>query len=69
MRHAGFTIDTAARNRWVQLMADALEEQNMPPEQKKVLWQYLVSAAISLQNVPDEDAERASMPIEPIQEQ
>lgn len=69
MRHAGFAIDTAARNRWVQLMADALEEQNLPPESKKVLWQYLVSAAISLQNVPDENADRESMPIEPIQEQ
>jgi hemoglobin len=67
MRHAGFAIDTAARNRWVQLMAEALEEQNLAPEPKKILWQYLVSAAISMQNVPDEDADRESIALDPIQ--
>lgn len=55
MRHAGFRIDTAARDRWVQLMSDALDEQDLDAESRKVLWQYLMGAALSLQNVPDDD--------------
>lgn len=53
MRHAGFAIDTAARTRWVELMSQAVAEQQMPPEHERVLWQYLSSAAIAMQNIPD----------------
>jgi len=54
MRHAGFAIDNAARTRWVELMGEAVAEQHMPPEHERVLWQYLSSAAIAMQNIPDE---------------
>jgi truncated hemoglobin YjbI len=48
-------------------MAEALEEQNLAPEPKKILWQYLVSAAISMQNIPDEDTNRESIGLDPVQ--
>lgn len=54
MRHAGFHIDTKARDRWLQLMGQAVAEQNMEPAAEQVLWQYLTSAALAMQNVPDE---------------
>lgn len=54
MRHAGFHIDTKARDRWLQLMGQAVAEQNMEPAAEQVLWQYLTSAAFAMQNVPDE---------------
>jgi hemoglobin len=31
MRHNPFSIDTAARDRWMQLMSAALEETELPP--------------------------------------
>lgn len=54
MRHAGFTIDSRARDRWLTHMRAALDEQQLPPEQEHVLWQYLQGAAFAMQNVPDE---------------
>jgi len=54
MRHMDFTIDAAARDRWLSLMHDAMVEQDLTPEQETQLWMYLVSAAFAMQNVPDE---------------
>lgn len=54
MRHAGFEIDSRARDRWLTHMREALDEQELPPEQHRVLWQYLQGAAFAMQNVPDE---------------
>lgn len=54
MRHVGFHIDTAARERWLQLMGQAVAEQGMEPAAEQVLWQYLTTAAFAMQNVPDE---------------
>lgn len=54
MRHMDFTIDSAARDRWLSLMHDAMVEQELTPEQETQLWMYLVSAAFAMQNVPDE---------------
>ncbi len=59
MRHAGFAIDSVARDRWLALMHEAVSLQNMDPDAERVLWQYLVGAAIAMQNVPD-DAPPAS---------
>jgi hemoglobin len=59
MRHAGFFIDSGARDRWLAHMYESILEQNMSPEAEKLLWQYLVGAAIAMQNVPD-DAPPAS---------
>ena len=54
MRHMPFTIDSAARDRWLSLMHDAMVEQELTPDQETQLWMYLVSAAFAMQNVPDE---------------
>lgn len=54
MRHAGFAIDSRARDRWLIHMRAALDEQALPPDQDRVLWQYLQGAAFAMQNVPDE---------------
>lgn len=55
MRHVGFAIDSAARDRWLTHMKASVEEQNLPPEAQNLLWQYLQGAAFAMQNVPDED--------------
>jgi len=54
MRHASFPIDGVARDRWLTLMQDSLIEQGLPEAHERVLWQYLVSAAFAMQNIPDE---------------
>ncbi len=54
MRHAGFHIDTEARNHWLLLMSASLQEQRMPAELEAELWKYLVAAAHGMQNVPDD---------------
>ena len=54
MRHVGFRIDSAARDRWLTLMHDAMVEQGLPPERATQLWTYLVSAAFGMQNVADD---------------
>lgn len=53
MRHMPFHVDSTARDRWLTHMKAAVDEQQLPPEQELVLWQYLVSAAFAMQNVPD----------------
>jgi hemoglobin len=54
MRHAGFAIDGTARDRWLQLMGQALAEQTMEPAAEQALWQYLTSAAHAMQNIADD---------------
>lgn len=57
MRHAGFHIDSQARNHWLLLMAAAVQEQGLDEPLEKELWKYLVAAAYGMQNVPDENPE------------
>ncbi len=57
MRHAGFHIDGEARDRWLAVMAAAVQEQGMPAHLEAELWKYLVAAAYGMQNVPDESPE------------
>jgi hemoglobin len=54
MRHAGFHIDAKARTRWIELMGQAVAEQQMDAADEAELWRYLTSAAIAMQNIPDE---------------
>jgi hemoglobin len=54
MRHAGFAIDSAARDRWLNLMHEAVAEQAMEPAAATELWAYLVGAAFAMQNIPDD---------------
>lgn len=54
MRHAGFHIDSAARDRWLAHMRAALDEQGLEPRDDAILWQYLHGAALAMQNVADD---------------
>ncbi len=53
MRHAGFHIDSAARDAWISCMKQALDGLDLAPDAKEELWQYLEMAANSLVNQPD----------------
>jgi hemoglobin len=57
MRHIGFHIDGEARDRWLALMAAAIADQGMDAKLESELWEYLVSAAYGMQNIPDETPE------------
>ena len=50
MRHAPFVIDTAARNRWMQLMGNAFESAQLPPEAAAVLHSFLENTATAMIN-------------------
>jgi hemoglobin len=52
MRHAPFTIDQAARNRWIQLMNAAFEEAKLPPDAEHVLREFFDSVATFMINRP-----------------
>ena len=51
MRHAGFKVDTAARDAWLRNMRRALDTIDLAPAYEQVLWDYLTSAADSLRNL------------------
>jgi hemoglobin len=50
MRHVPFRIDEAQRDRWLRHMRDALDRMELPAEQDETLWNYLNTAAHTLQN-------------------
>jgi hemoglobin len=50
MRHAPFTINQAARDRWMTLMTKALEEANLPEPAAQVLAAFLDSTASAMVN-------------------
>jgi hemoglobin len=52
MRHAGFKVDSAARDAWLRNMRRALDTLDLPAAYQQVLWDYLTSAADSLRNAP-----------------
>jgi len=52
MRHAPFPIGVAQRDAWLSHMRDALDAIDLAPAYRQVLWDYLVSAADSLRNLP-----------------
>lgn len=54
MRHEGFRIDAAARDRWLELMRESIAEHDLTPTLEHELWIYLVSAAYAMQNVADD---------------
>jgi hemoglobin len=49
-RHAPFGIDQNARDRWMQLMGDALAESALPPEVRDTMRQFLDGIATFLIN-------------------
>jgi hemoglobin len=52
MRHARFPVDQRARDRWVSLMEQALDETQLAPEPTRLLRQFFHDAATFLINTP-----------------
>ena len=52
MRHAPFTIDTAARDRWVMLMDRALDEARFPDDVTALLREFFHGVATFMINRP-----------------
>jgi hemoglobin len=50
MRHAPFSIDTAARDRWIALMSRALEEAGLPREVELALRPFFEGVATMMIN-------------------
>ena len=50
MRHAGFKVDRPARDRWVSLMEQSLEEAKLPPDAERMLRQFFHDSATFLIN-------------------
>ncbi len=50
MRHAPFRVDQNARDRWMQLMTQALDEANFPPDVREILVAYFDSTATAMMN-------------------
>ncbi len=52
MRHAPYTIDTDAHDRWLSHMRAAVEARGMDPSDEAELWGYFTTAAFAMINVP-----------------
>jgi hemoglobin len=50
MRHMPFPINQQARDRWIQLMHNAFEEAQLPPEAAQTLKSFFASTATFLIN-------------------
>jgi hemoglobin len=53
MRHAGFHINTAARDAWLHAMRQAVDGMDMDVALEAQLWSYIEMAANSMVNQPD----------------
>jgi len=52
MRHAPFPIDSAARERWLELMDSALAEAALPPDVTAMLQDFFGAVAAMMVNRP-----------------
>jgi hemoglobin len=50
MRHAPFAVDVHARNRWMELMGQAMDEVGLSDEVKAILTPYFNSTATFMMN-------------------
>lgn len=56
MRHVSFPIDSAAAQRWLDLMGaslDEIEEETIPPAYRAMIWDHMQRVAAMLINRPD----------------
>jgi hemoglobin len=53
MRHAHFPVDRAARDRWLRLMTNALDEVTLPAEADALLREFFDGVSTMLINRPD----------------
>ena len=51
-RHMPFKIDTAARDRWLEVMAASMEEAKVPEEAKEQLQAFFSQIADFMRNTP-----------------
>lgn len=57
MRHAQFRIDTAARDRWLELMGNAMatiDKEQLPDAHRAAMWEHMERVAHMLVNTPDQ---------------
>ncbi|TDQ48766.1 globin [Actinorugispora endophytica] len=54
MRHVPFRVGALERDHWLAHMRAAVDEVALPPQLEQPLWEYMVHAAHSLVNVPEE---------------
>ena len=55
MRHAQFHIDEAARDRWLELMGNAMatiDEETLPDKHRAAMWNHMERVAHMLVNAP-----------------
>jgi hemoglobin len=50
MRHMPFAIDQRARDRWIELMSAALDEQGFDPEVRELMREFLAQVATFMIN-------------------
>jgi hemoglobin len=53
MRHAGFHINPAAKEAWLDCMRKAMDGVDLKPEHREKLWRYFEGAALHMVNVLD----------------
>lgn len=53
MRHAPYTVNTEARDRWLRHFRAGLDEAGLTPEQDARFWAYVTHAAQFMVNSPD----------------
>jgi hemoglobin len=51
-RHMPFAVNAAARERWLQLMGNALDEARLPPDADALLREFFVAVSEMLINRP-----------------
>src|SRR5215475_10675010 len=61
MRHVRFRIGEAERDAWLRHMRTSLDELELPEQYDRQLWDYLVMAAHSLVNQPEEHSGRPDL--------
>lgn len=50
MRHAPFTVDLEAREHWLKMMRESLDEVSFPQEVRDVLWTFFENTATAMLN-------------------
>jgi hemoglobin len=55
MRHASFEINFRARDRWVKIMDEAMNEAEIPSDTASALHTFFFQVADFLRNVPEEE--------------
>ena len=53
MRHMPFSIGQAERDRWLELMRDAMQETAIDPDVAATMWPYFVQTANFMMNRAD----------------